>query len=225
MGSIDFNCHRDRQPWSLSKAYISETAMRKPLYLSVVLALAAVAASQAPEPAKVVVDKALAEAKASHRNVMVIFHASWCGWCKRMEAFLNDKELKPIFDKSFVFAHLDVLEEEAKKNLENAGGREYMNKWKGSEAGLPFFLILSPDGKVVVDSLRPSNFPPKTNVNPPNPDPRPAVGMGKPQNTGHPMAPEEVAWFMEMMYRGSTHMTDGDWAKIETWLKNQKKED
>lgn len=183
-------------------------------------AVAQVAAG-GPVLAKTVVDAAIAQAKKDKKTVFVVFHASWCGWCKRMDKFMNDPKLKPIFDKNFTYAHLDVLEDEQHKMLENPGGVELMEKWGGKEAGLPFFLILNTEGKMIVNSMRPSNYPPKTG-NTRQPDPRPMAG--KPSNTGHPMAPEEVAWFMEMMYQGAKHMTDKDLEQIESWLKSQKKD-
>lgn len=176
-----------------------------------------------PSTADEILGEAMLKAGKEKKNIFVIFHASWCGWCKRLDAFMQDKEFRPIFERSYVVVHLTVLENPDKKHLENGGAEAKMKGWGGENAGLPFFLVLDAKGKKIVDSLRPSNFPPKEGVRPPNPDPRPAVGTDKPQNTGHPMAPEEVAWFMEMLYRSAPHMTDAETAKIEAWLKAQKK--
>lgn len=177
-----------------------------------------------PSTADEMLGEAMLKAGKEKKNIFVVFHASWCGWCKRLDAFMQDKELRPIFDRSYVIVHMDVLENADKKNLENPGAEAKMNAWVGKDAGLPYFVVLDAKGKKLVDSLRPSNFPPKEGVRPPNPDPRPAVGMDKPQNTGHPMAPEEIAWFMEILYRSATHMTDAETAKIEARLKAQKKD-
>ncbi|MGK6342766.1 thioredoxin family protein [Chryseobacterium sp. DT-3] len=39
----------------------------------------------AQEKADIELNKALTEAKAQKKNVLLVFHASWCGWCKLME--------------------------------------------------------------------------------------------------------------------------------------------
>src|SRR4051794_35444307 len=66
--------------------------------------------------------KAQAQAQTEHKNVLVIFHASWCGWCKRLDTFLADKTMGDLITDNFVVLHLDVLESPEKKSLENAGG-------------------------------------------------------------------------------------------------------
>jgi len=107
----------------------------------------------AQEKADVVLNKAFKEAKAKNKNVLLVFHASWCKWCKMMEKNMNLPETKPLFDKNFVTAYLDVQERGEKKSLENLGGQEIMNKYKGENAGLPFWLVLDPKGKVLADSF------------------------------------------------------------------------
>ncbi|MCA6069219.1 thioredoxin family protein [Chryseobacterium sp. RG1] len=107
----------------------------------------------AQENAEVVLKKALTEAKSKNKNVLLIFHASWCKWCHVMEKNMNLPETKPIFEKKFVTAYLDVQEMGEKKKLENPGGQEIMNKYKGENAGLPFWLVLNPKGEILADSF------------------------------------------------------------------------
>jgi thioredoxin-related protein len=38
-----------------------------------------------PESADKIIKTVVAEAKTTNKNVFVIFHASWCEWCKRLE--------------------------------------------------------------------------------------------------------------------------------------------
>ncbi len=143
-----------------------------------------------PMSAPTVVNRALAEAKSSGRSVMVIFHASWCGWCKRLDAFMAKPEFKPIFDRYFVVTHLDVLERDADNWRENAGGEELLKKWGGDGQGIPYTVILNPENRVLADSRMP--------------------GKDKSNNTGYPAAPEEIDWFMKMLGKGVKPMSAAD---------------
>lgn len=134
----------------------------------------------AQEKADVVLNKALTEAKAKNKNVLLVFHASWCKWCKMMEKNMNLPETKPLFDKNFVTAYLDVQERGEKKSLENPGGQEIMNKYKGENAGLPFWLVLDPKGNVLADSFD-----------------------EKGDNLGSPSTPEEVNSFIAKLEKSS----------------------
>ncbi|MGH2647241.1 MAG: thioredoxin family protein [Ginsengibacter sp.] len=42
--------------------------------------------------ANAVVKEAMTKVVKEHKNVFVIFHASWCSWCHKMERFLKNKE-------------------------------------------------------------------------------------------------------------------------------------
>jgi thiol-disulfide isomerase/thioredoxin len=134
----------------------------------------------AQENAEVVLKKALTEAKSKNKNVLLIFHASWCKWCHVMEKNMNLPETKPIFEKKFVTAYLDVQEMGEKKKLENPGGQEIMNKYKGENAGLPFWLVLNPKGEVLADSFD-----------------------QKGENLGCPSTAEEVATFTAKLEKSS----------------------
>lgn len=107
----------------------------------------------AQEKAEDILTKALTEAKSGNKNVLLMFHASWCKWCHIMEKNMNLPETKPVFDKKFITAYIDVQEAGEKKKLENPGGEELMNRYKGKDAGLPFWLILNPKGEVLADSF------------------------------------------------------------------------
>jgi hypothetical protein len=83
-------------------------------------------------------------------------HASWCGWCKKMDASLDDPTCKKLFDDNYVIAHLDVMEQPAKVNLENSGSLDQLKTFKGEKSGLPFWVILDAKGKLLADSqIRP----------------------------------------------------------------------
>ena len=123
-----------------------------------------------------VMKEAYAKAAKQDKKVMVIFHASWCGWCQKMDASLNDPSVKPFFDKSFVITHLTIDEERSKKKLENPGADELNKKWGGEEEGLPFWVILDKDGSMLANSNDPSG-----------------------ENVGCPATAKEVQYFVQVL--------------------------
>lgn len=161
-------------------------------------ALLLVSAAFATEPAASVMAKAQATAQKSHRNVLVIFHASWCGWCKKFDEFLADKAMGKLMNDNFVIVHLDVLEQPDKKNLENEGADKLLAGWNGAQAGVPFMVVVDPAGKKLIDSNRTKELT---------------------SNIGYPARPEEIAHFMKMVETGSA-MKAKDRAAVETWLKD-----
>ncbi|MFD0750257.1 thioredoxin family protein [Mucilaginibacter calamicampi] len=183
--------------------------MKKHLFLSIALLLAFVTitfAQTAVLSTEEVMNKAYAQAKKENKKVMVIFHASWCGWCKKMEASMNDPKLKKFFDDNYVVAALTVKESKGKENLENPGSLDFMNKHKGDKAGLPFWFITDASGKELADSqARPEGAGLDTYGN----------------NVGCPASPAEVAYFAKVL-KQTTPLKDSEIAMIsERFAKNQ----
>jgi thiol-disulfide isomerase/thioredoxin len=176
----------------------------KLLLLALIVSSAVI--GQTPEPAEKVFNDALAAAKKQNKNVMIIFHASWCGWCKKLDASMADPACSKFFEKNFVVAHLDIMEQEAKKNLENPGGIDMFNKYGGAGSGIPFFLIFDKNGILKADSkMRPEG-----------------AGLeAKGQNIGCPASDEEVAEFIKILKK-VTKVSDKDAAAItERFRKNR----
>jgi thiol:disulfide interchange protein len=129
------------------------------LALGIILSLAGYAGAQhapssgPPAPASAVIDTAVKRARAENKTVWVDFGASWCGWCRKLEAFLAAPEVKDIIQKHYLVVPLTVMESKAKKTLENPGGEEMMNDLGGAGAGLPFYAFLDGSGKRIANSL------------------------------------------------------------------------
>ena len=70
-----------------------------------------------------------------------------------MDASLNDVTTKKYFDENFVITHLVVQESKEKKNLENPSADVFLEKYKGTKEGLPFFVILDNKGNLIGDSF------------------------------------------------------------------------
>lgn len=157
-------------------------------------------------PAEAIVKEALAEATNTHKNVLIIFHASWCGWCHKMDNSINDEKLKSFFDNNYVLVHLTVDESKDKKELENRGANELRKKYHGEQQGLPYWFILDAKGNLLADSrLNPGN-----------------TGTGrKATNIGCPASIEEVTYFIKVIKKTSS-LNDNQLALMkERFLKNK----
>ena len=103
--------------------------------------------------ADVLVKEATTEAAKTHKNVFIIFLASWCGWCHKMDNAMNDAELTCFFDNNYVIVHLTVDESKDKRNLENPGANELRKKYHGDQQGLPYWFILDAKSNLLADAL------------------------------------------------------------------------
>lgn len=175
----------------------------KKLALALLVSAAVFAtAGQTTPTADAVLKPAIAKAKKENKNVMVIFHASWCGWCKRLDAFMAKPEYKPLFEKNYVVVHLDTMENGDKKKLENAGADVLMKDWGGETAGLPFTVFLDSKGGKIGDSMM-------------------DTAKGK-ANIGCPWEPNEVAAFMAVIKKTSKNLKADEAKKLEAGLLAQK---
>jgi len=163
--------------------------------------MAAVAGSAQTAPtAESLMAKARTQAKAEGKNVLIVFHASWCGWCKKLDEFMAKDEVKPVFEENFVTVHLTVLERKDKMQDENPGAMEIMTWLGGKEAGLPFFGVTDADGRKIINSMRP------------------VPGNESGLNTGFPATKEEIAYFIEIMKKAAKKVTPEQLNAIKTEL-------
>ncbi len=174
--------------------------------LILLLTFNGVSAQEKPGPADKILAEACKLAAKEKKNVIVMFHASWCGWCKKLDASINDPSCRDYFQKNFVIIHLTVLESKDKKNLENPGARELYTKYAGENSGIPFFLIYDSKGTILADSkIRPDG-----------------EGLDKPgQNMGCPASDEEVATFIKTLKKFSVVTPAEEKAITERFRKNK----
>jgi len=157
-----------------------------------------------PLTADQLIARAKGRASAEQKTIYVHFGASWCGWCKRLDALLERPDIKPVFEKYFIPVKLVVQESDKNKDLENAGAEALLKKLGGPD-GLPFSAFLDEQGVLIVNSKRPS-----------------AVG-GHGGNIGYPAQQGEIDWFVQMMKKAAPKISDDDVKKIEDALKTPKK--
>jgi thioredoxin-related protein len=130
----------------------------KHLIYALFMLIGSAAAAQTTMPAaEKVLNNAYAQASKENKKVILMFHASWCGWCKKMDASLVDPVCKKMFDDNYVIAHLDVMEQPVKAHLENPGAMAVMTKYGGEKSGLPFWLVLDTKGNMLANSLMPKD--------------------------------------------------------------------
>ncbi|NJK84007.1 MAG: DUF255 domain-containing protein [Saprospiraceae bacterium] len=127
--------------------------MRVIFFFCFLLFAVAAKAQKSTPTAQEVLKEAYMQAEKENKKVFVIFHASWCGWCKRMDAAMQDESCKDFFQENFVITHLTVQESPDNKKLENKGGDIYVEQWGGKELGLPFWAILDVNGALLANSL------------------------------------------------------------------------
>ena len=80
-----------------------------------------------------------------------------------------------------------------------------MNRAGGGFVSLPFFAFLDGAGATIVNSIRPGAGPAPT------------------RNIGHPVEPNEIDWFLEMVKKAAPAISAGESGALEHWLRTQKK--
>jgi thioredoxin-related protein len=122
-------------------------------YIIILLSCISFPAMAQQPTANEVLKKAYRQAAAEHKNVFVMFSASWCVWCHKMDGSINDPEVHEFFQKNYVLTHLTIQESENNQDLENPGGRAIYTKYGGNnDQGIPYWLIFDPEGKLLADS-------------------------------------------------------------------------
>ncbi|HMO34149.1 MAG TPA: thioredoxin family protein [Lacibacter sp.] len=147
------------------------------------------APAQTPVPAAdAVLQEAAKVAAKEKKNILVLFTASWCVWCKRMDRSMADTSCKGFFDDNYVPVHLTVHESRENVHLENPGGLEWLKKYKAEDAGIPFWVVLDPQLNLLADSyVR-----------------KPGVPLSEPgDNIGCPASAEEVKAFIDILRKTS----------------------
>lgn len=170
------------------------------IIIALIFFLSIVSASfsqKAPASAEEIMQEASTTAKKENKKVLIIFHASWCGWCHKMDTSLNDPSVKKYFDNNFVIRHLVVSESKGKENLENPGAQQMLERYNGKEEGIPFWLVFDKDEKLLADSRR-------TTIE---------NGVEKLTNSGCPATKEEVAYFIEILKK-TTLLKEDELEKI-----------
>lgn len=144
------------------------------------------------------------KATKENKNIFLIFHASWCTWCHKMDEAMNDKKCKPLFDSNYVIVHLTVGESDATKNT--PGADQYLKRFHGDQAGLPFWVVTNSKGVWIGDSYIRKEGQTKDSVG---------------ENVGCPAQDNEVEAFCAVL-KQSSRITESQMAIIRKRFKKNK---
>lgn len=143
--------------------------------------------------------------RAETKTVFVMFHASWCTWCHKMDASMQDPKCKNFFQKNLEVVHIVVAESPDKKNLETPGGEAMLKQYHGEGQGIPYWLLFSSAGTLLADS-------------------RMQAAAGEdPVNIGCPASAAEVDHFIAALKKGVSMNAAEEAAIRERFRKNEVK--
>lgn len=101
--------------------------------------------NQAPyQDAQAVLDAAMADAKKDGKQVFLHFGAPWCGWCHKLEGWMEQPVIASLLTKEFVDCKIDMDR--------TTGAETVAKKFRKKDGGIPWFCFLSADGAKVADS-------------------------------------------------------------------------
>src|SRR6266481_5042712 len=93
--------------------------------------------------AKAEIAEALANAKKTHRRVILVFGGNWCYDCHVLDAAFHSPEIAPTLNKNYIVVHVNIGEYD--KNLDLAEKYDVPLK-----KGVPAAAVLKGDGTLVV---------------------------------------------------------------------------
>jgi thioredoxin-related protein len=144
-----------------------------------------------PKDAEAVLRDALSKTASDDKGLFLTFGAPWCGWCHRLEDFLNRPEISAIMSRDFNIVKIDIDR--------MTHGAEILKKYRPDEGGgIPWFAILDAKGEVLGTADR-LNGPQK--------------------NIGYPAAPEEIDAFMSLIEGQTKRIEPAQVAQLRSELK------
>ena len=152
------------------------------LVLAIAFAYTQTQAQTTLPAAKSIIEETCKEAAAQHKKAFIMFHASWCGWCHKMDKNMNDSSLRKYFSDNYVANHITVFETDS--TLDNPGAKAFLAAHNAADQGIPAWFIFDGSGNLLADSqMQTSN--------------------GEGTNVGCPSAEQEVAYFIQVLEKTS----------------------
>jgi len=143
-------------------------------------------------PAADLLAEGLAAANKDGKAVFLAFGSPTCGWCKYLDKFHARPAVTKTLGQHFVFVKVDIVE--------NPGGEELYQKYTPAFGGVPVWVILSADGKVLGDSFEDAK--------------------GKKTNVGFPYEPNELTHYEKTLRTAVPKLTDAEVGEVMKELKD-----
>ena len=89
--------------------------------------------------AEAVLSEVLARASSENKRVFLDFGAPWCGWCRRLDAFLARPEIAAALADDFVLAKVDIER--------MTHGSDVLERYRTKDGGIPWYVVLDGEGK------------------------------------------------------------------------------
>jgi hypothetical protein len=156
-------------------------------------------ASPIPASAESLIAEAKVQAAKEGKNIYVMFDGGQNEWARRHDVFLAKNA--DFFRQSFVTVRLKPFESTDPKFAPNPGAVEFLNKWEGARAGLPYIAILNAKGDLVGNSMYEHDNT-RTNL-------------------GHPWTDPEVDAYMSLIKIGARRASKPGIVRLKESLKAQ----
>lgn len=152
--------------------------------------------SMAPLPAPALMMGAMKTAQAEHKVIWVLFSASWCDPCKKLENLILTSDVKSILAAHYVSLKLIVSESADRRALENPNANILMTKFDSRSIVPPFSAFMDGGGRMIANSR----------------------GMPNGGEIGYPSTPERIQAFMALLQKTAPRMTADERAKVSEYL-------
>jgi len=151
------------------------------------------AASKERENVDTVIASERSAADAVHKGLLLVFFASWCGWCRLMDEFLEETRTQLVIGARFRTLHVRVLETESRyRGQQFEGADAAFRHYAGENMGLPFLVFMNASGQVLTTTRS---------------------GITG-DNIGFPGTPVEYAWFERMLAQAAPDAAESDRAAL-----------
>jgi len=178
--------------------------MKLLLYLIAPLTFASHLHAQPPGVEKII-QQTCEKAGRENKNAFIIFHASWCVWCHRLDSSINDPSCAKFFRDHFVIEHITAFEIGEKEKLNSPGWKQFLTAHHLIDQGIPAWFIFDKDGNLLADSQK-----------------RPA-GAGfdtEGSNIGCPANGQEVDYFIQILKKIAPVSAEEEQSIRSRFLKN-----
>jgi len=105
--------------------------------------------SATDDQVKARIDAAFVDAGAGGKRLIIDLGGNWCGWCRALDAVMDEPEVKPFMDANFVVVPVDVASADFKIDRNLA----VLQRFGVSKVeGVPWLIVADADRKVLAST-------------------------------------------------------------------------